>query len=462
MYKNTKPLADRETQTYYDQLILRSNSPVSVRLIDENKGKGLFCLQSFKKDQVILTEKPYVALQEVHNRASAPVCSHCFRFIGSLEEQLQRHEQMLNEMEEEEEDVMITESNVQHGTIGQLPQGNAVKTHVHSVECLYGCGERYCSEECRAQAYARYHRLLCVGQIEDESHPLFLFKVHATMNNELFLMAAQFIVVIITEWENNGHNIQKAMQPFNNLYKRYYWDAIDMNINEDVSKESLQKMLGESLQYLSNALIPYIKQLEGGEILASYLFNFNFYALLLGVLENNNQSIEITSPLQIYLQKLSAMPDIDKKKAWNQIGAIANRLIQLQTQEDHHHEEDNMEDEDEIHHSHSEENIPKEISLEDALSHQPFVFPPLQGLGLFLLESTTNHSCIPNCIVKYENDNCMKLIALRDIEEGEELTHSYIEESAPLEERQEQLKSYDFVCNCPKCISESNARIYHE
>lgn len=285
------------------------------------------------------------------------------------------------------------------------------------------------------------------------------------MNNDLFLMAAQFIAVIISEWENNGHNIQKAMQPFNNLHKRYYWDAIDMNMNEDVSIESLQKMLDESLQYLSNALIPYIKKLEGGEILASYLFDFSFYALLLGVLENNNQYVEITSPLQIYLQKLGAVPDIDKKKAWNQIGTIVNRLIQLQTQddhEDHHHEEDNMEDEHAIHHSRSEENIPKEVSLEDALSYQPFVFPPLQGLGLFLLESTTNHSCIPNCIVKYGNDNCMKLIALRDIEEGEELTHSYIEETAPVEERQEQLKSYDFICNCSKCMSETISKTYNK
>jgi hypothetical protein len=59
--------------------------------------------------------------------------------------------------------------------------------------------------------------------------------------------------------------------------------------------------------------------------------------------------------------------------------------------------------------------------------------------------------------VKYDNDYTLKLVALRRIEAGEELTHSYIEETLPLEERREDLRSYGFVCDCPKCQQESKA-----
>ena len=45
-----------------------------------------------------------------------------------------------------------------------------------------GCGELYCSVQCRDQHWLRGHKLLCVGPIPDDvapSHPLVLYKMHA-------------------------------------------------------------------------------------------------------------------------------------------------------------------------------------------------------------------------------------------------------------------------------------------
>lgn len=293
------------------------------------------------------------------------------------------------------------------------------------------------------------------------------------MNNELFLIAAQFITTIISEWENNGKDLDRAMQPFLNLHKRYYWDAIDLTINEGVSKETLMNVLGESLKYLRNALSDYLKQAEGGQELMERLLDFDFYSLVCGVLENNDQSIDIKSPLQLYLEKLNTLSEADREKAWNILKPLANRIVEMQREmedegddemmnmdggeEEEEEEEEGIEDveDDEPIESETQDELVGELDLEAAIVYQPYVFPSCQGLGMFALEATTNHSCQPNCIVKYESDNSMKLIALRDIEAGEELTHSYIEESAPLKERQEELKSYGFVCDCPKCIQES-------
>lgn len=46
--------------------------------------------------------------------------------------------------------------------------------------CLQGCGEVYCSAECRAEHLKRCHHLLCVGPVskeEAETHPLVAFRV---------------------------------------------------------------------------------------------------------------------------------------------------------------------------------------------------------------------------------------------------------------------------------------------
>lgn len=47
-------------------------------------------------------------------------------------------------------------------------------------ECLAGCGELYCSPECRTEHFQRCHRLLCVGPVPEEeahTHPLVAFRV---------------------------------------------------------------------------------------------------------------------------------------------------------------------------------------------------------------------------------------------------------------------------------------------
>jgi len=55
--------------------------------------------------------------------------------------------------------------------------------------------------------------------------------------------------------------------------------------------------------------------------------------------------------------------------------------------------------------------------------NQRVVFPPCEGIGLFPLGSCMNHSCEPNCIVKYSQDNLAQLYVVRNIIAGEELTH---------------------------------------
>lgn len=81
------------------------------------------------------------------------------------------------------------------------------------------------------------------------------------------------------------------------------------------------------------------------------------------------------------------------------------------------------------------------------------------AIAVFPRTALLNHSCEPNCIIRYEltavsNDGPIAhLIALRDIEEGEELTHSYCDSTYPNAIRQISLQNiYGFTCQCNACI----------
>ena len=50
-------------------------------------------------------------------------------------------------------------------------------------------------------------------------------------------------------------------------------------------------------------------------------------------------------------------------------------------------------------------------------------------------------------------DGKATVTAHRQIRKGDEITISYIDEAAPLEERREALRDYGFICRCARCIA---------
>jgi SET domain-containing protein len=88
--------------------------------------------------------------------------------------------------------------------------------------------------------------------------------------------------------------------------------------------------------------------------------------------------------------------------------------------------------------------------------------PASIGNGIFLIHSCLNHSCKPNAEVvgglADTNDTQIKVVALRNIKKGEEITISYIEQpnKKDVAERRKELKgTYLFQCNCEKCLNEA-------
>jgi len=85
--------------------------------------------------------------------------------------------------------------------------------------------------------------------------------------------------------------------------------------------------------------------------------------------------------------------------------------------------------------------------------------------GVYPLGALLNHSCAPNCLLRYDftSTSCegcrrqaplMEIVASRDIQIGEELTHSYVELVSPMHARRTNLREiYGFDCHCAMCSS---------
>ena len=75
-----------------------------------------------------------------------------------------------------------------------------------------------------------------------------------------------------------------------------------------------------------------------------------------------------------------------------------------------------------------------------------------QGSAIFLAMSRINHSCVPNCCFVWNRTLQQETVhAVRDIDEGAELSVAYCNVARGKKEREEDLIGYGFVCSCQAC-----------
>uniref|UniRef100_A0AAY4DK97 Protein-lysine N-trimethyltransferase SMYD5 n=1 Tax=Denticeps clupeoides TaxID=299321 RepID=A0AAY4DK97_9TELE len=84
-----------------------------------------------------------------------------------------------------------------------------------------------------------------------------------------------------------------------------------------------------------------------------------------------------------------------------------------------------------------------------------------EGSGLFLLQSSCNHSCVPNGEASFpDNYFLLHLTALSDVRAGEEICISYLDCCQRDRSRHSRHKilreNYLFVCSCSKCTSQAD------
>ena len=187
-------------------------------------------------------------LQSLENRGNVLTCGYCMGFLGSVQLQfkyLQRlvsrqDEDLLKSDQDQDKDKDKDKDKDQDKDRSTINEDNILhdRMTLHVVPCKYGCGEFYCSEDCRDIHWERKgHKWLCTGPVREdeiETHPLIKFKVHATQTNEIFLMVANLFANIVQEAEDSirktpslliDQALRAASAPYEGYVRQDWWDA---------------------------------------------------------------------------------------------------------------------------------------------------------------------------------------------------------------------------------------------
>ncbi|OMO60161.1 hypothetical protein CCACVL1_24353 [Corchorus capsularis] len=466
---DTNPEIVSQLAEYFEQLISkRQCHGITVKQNGEF-GKGVFAETDFEEEQLILKDQMLLGAQHSSNKIDCLVCSYCFQFIGSIEQQIGRklylkrlgvspHSGCQNDSSDEDEDEdehfvqnhHNSENGASSSSIGTVPLPKmAVESLMNGemslpysekfplpsvVSCPGRCEEPfYCSKSCAEADWESFHSLLCPGEkTKSQSREALLkFIQHANETNDIFLLAAKAIsftilryrklkASLVTEHEkstvpstlgtSNLSLLLDAWKPISIGHKRRWWDCVSLPDDIDASDEAafrmqMRELAFTSLQLLKEAIFD--KECEP-------LFSLEIYGHIIGMFELNNLDLVVASPVEDYFIYIDDLPNPQKKEA---------------------------------------ENITRPYL--DALGEDYSVC--CEGTAFYPLQSCMNHSCCPNAKAfkrEEDRDGQATIIAVRPVCKREEINISYIDEDLPFEERQALLADYGFRCRCPRCLEE--------
>lgn len=362
-----------------------------IKIVNNEKGKGLFSNRVYKEGDVILEEKPIVCCQFSWNSDYGYLaCDNCLRPLETAEENVHR---------------LISNTNF------LLLHSECCETNKNLITECPTCGIKYCSIECQNEAFQRYHNTLCQqSRVKDKSHPL-------TQLNETWKQmhyppetATVMLLVRMVALVNQANNKQDVLSMFSQFCHH--------TIND--THEIAHNLLGEKFVGQIDVLRQMMQKTLNTEYTAHW-FTPDGFRSLLALVGTNGQGIG-TSAFSRWVKNVSAL-DLPKDER-----IYIDKLIDR---------------------------------IYDDMEEVVGAFLNNEGSGLYILQSAVNHSCAPNAIVEFPYSNStLVLKAIRDIQAGEEICTSYLDECELERSRYSRQKalssSYLFVCHCDKCQSQAN------
>ena len=436
--------------------IYLSSQSVEVKRVSDAIGFGVFCGNSTSAGTRIYQDRPLVSIQHTANRRFIKACHNCHIPLGSLREKMA---------------TILDESRFTHVDLSSLPgDGNPM------VNC--DCGELYCSAGCGAEAFKNHHYCLCVSRTGEHGQAISDFKFFCLSVDgcgDNLLLLAQLLAVAASKAEGSFVAFESVLNQLLTYTNRPFHEVARPSTGaqrDDSWNRWLESTISEAFELLSCALAP---QSEVFRIFfANKLAAFSILSRLLSVFELNNIDIAIPSSMDEQMKSLHAkgvsiLPIVREKEVvmrllWNDEARGIYEDEEEEEDVDYESEEMECVDEDgdccESHHD--EEYVDEmvaaireevgQMSIDDLLASE---YPNFHGTGFFGSVARTNHSCDPNVVMDFDDNNAVvSCKALRDIEAGEELRMSYIArpESKPRKLRQAQLNDYLFECTCTRCI----------
>ncbi|XP_061691658.1 histone-lysine N-trimethyltransferase SMYD5 isoform X1 [Syngnathoides biaculeatus] len=289
------------------------------------------------------------------------------------------------------------------------PELCPVRPQLHQV-CPQ-CQVTYCSAECRQAAADQYHRALCLGPShEDPHHPINKLKdawrsMHYPPESSSIMLMAR-MVATVKQAKDKAH------------WRKLFSHFCSRTANEE--DELAHKLLGEKFRNQLTVLQSLFKEALYDDQLSQWFLPEGFRSLF-ALVGTNGQGIG-TSSLSQWVHACDALVLPAQQRA--QLDSFIDQLY-------------------------------KDIERETG------DFLNSEGSGLFLLQSSCNHSCIPNAEVSFPDNNfLLHLSALNDIDPGQEICISYLDCCQRDRSRHSRHKilreNYMFICSCVKCVLQTD------
>uniref|UniRef100_A0AAY4DHX0 Protein-lysine N-trimethyltransferase SMYD5 n=1 Tax=Denticeps clupeoides TaxID=299321 RepID=A0AAY4DHX0_9TELE len=292
-----------------------------------------------------------------------------------------------------------------------LPRPELCRVRPDLQQACPQCQVMYCSAECRQAALDQYHRALCLGgSHEDPDHPVNKLQeawrnVHFPPETSSIMLMAK-MVATVKQAQDKGR------------WQRLFSQFCCRSANEE--EELAHKLLGEKFQGQLALLRGLFTTALYDEHLVRW-FTPEGFCSLFSLVGTNGQGIG-TSSLSQWVHACDALELPDQQR--EQLDAFIDQLY-------------------------------KDIEKETG------DFLNCEGSGLFLLQSSCNHSCVPNGEASFpDNYFLLHLTALSDVRAGEEICISYLDCCQRDRSRHSRHKilreNYLFVCSCSKCTSQAD------
>ncbi|CUG93552.1 Hypothetical protein, putative [Bodo saltans] len=421
--------------SFYDEKTRGTNVLIKTDLV---KGKGLFASRALKAGSIALEETAMCCTQNRDDYLkNVPVCGHCLVSVETPRANVAR----------------VTRNKT---LAMEIPYSAAFRARGH-VRCRYveqGCPMVFCSTRCQEAAWASFHYANCRGCMNDASQAAYDqfisndWEQGGVDYSDTHFLSMRFLASAVTLRRLHKASLEASYAHIAQLIKapitKFHFtfllrddDAFPTGTTDSVK----ERVLWDQFQAFKGAEHghPHVAQAEAssctkddmltsGQALIATVFQLSeeekeFYlgtrwSELLGAVLLNGQERTPHSPYYEHFQALASIPSVEQEirayhKKVKTLGYNASKL----------------------HCSSS-------------------------GQGIYTIGCLFNHSCDPNLQVLYidGNDETLVAVCLRDVQEGEELCISYINESLPYAERQQQLyEHYLFDCGCKKCSGEAES-----
>ena len=459
------------------------------------KGRGLFWAgrAALPAGALAFRERPLAAAQHAANRAAAPCCPGCHRFVGGGERLLSACLGYGGGSPTAPPPAAAGGSGSAPGGSLRVPRWKEAMAAggwappAAGLRCRGGCGAEYCGAVCEEAAWRGAHGLLCPGagpapawdealeaaraEEEGAARPpqkrarpepsnaesglgrqfwSAAFLGHAAATNDAFALAGFCVADVLSRARQRlaelpaepapgaaeaDAALRWAWTPYGLGWKALWWECVPCP-----PEESAEGGIGGEREFRAA-----LRGLAGDSalLLRRALFDARFPALfddevlgsLVGMFELNNLDMVVSNPLARYFRYMESLGEGTSGKEEAGRGAEGDRAA---------------------------------AAALEALVEGADTDCHCSGTAFFRAQSLMNHSCDPNSAARKgdaDADDSAMLYALRPIQPGEELTISYIEERdedgqlLPAEERRGLLRDYGFECGCPLCVEETEAKV---